>query len=197
MLFIFDMGGVVTSTFLMSTMYDILNISEKEFKKIYKGEKEEDNIYNACQRGDITVKEFWTEYNSRIKGTNLPEVKNDLFRLCFNPVLNVKTAKLIEKLKKRNRVVCGTNTLESHWENHMERGDYALFHKTYPSNKMGVIKPNPEFFKIILKAEGFKPEEAFFVDDRIENVEAAKSVGINAVQFTSADDLAKLWKKYI
>ncbi|MCQ2590645.1 MAG: HAD-IA family hydrolase [Treponema sp.] len=194
MLFIFDMGGVVTTTFKVSSMYEQLKMTEAEFKQVYKSNGY--NLYDAVQKGEISVKEFWTEFNSRIKDTDFPAAKYDLFRLCFNPVLNEKTVKLINKLKKKNRVVCGTNTLESHWENHMERGDYALFHKTYPSNKMGVIKPDPEFFRVILKAEGCEPENAFFTDDRMENVEAARSVGINAVQFTSAEELTALWKKY-
>lgn len=195
MLFIFDMGGVVTSTFKLNSMYEILKMDEKQFKEFYKINGT--NYFDELQKGNICVKEFWKLFNEQIKGKDYPQVKNDLFRLCFNPVLNNETVKLIEKLKKRNRVICGTNTLESHWENHMERGDYSFFHKTYPSNKMGVIKPDEEFFRVILRSEGFKPEESFFTDDKIENVEAAKRVGINAVLFTDAKALYKEWKKYI
>lgn len=195
MLFIFDMGGVVTTTFKMNSMYEQLKMNEDQFKKFYKVNGV--NQYNLLQKGQITVSQFWEIFNEQIKHTEYPQVKIDLFRMCFNPILNKETVTLINKLKKRNRVVCGTNTLDSHWENHMERGDYSLFEKTYPSNKMGVIKPDPEFFQVILQAEGYKAEDTFFTDDRIENVEAAKSIGINAVQFTTAKQLYKLWKKYI
>ena len=47
-----------------------------------------------------------------------------------------------------------------------------------------------------MEAEGYTPEQTFFVDDKIENIKAASSIGINAVQFTSAKELKKLWKKY-
>lgn len=195
MLFIFDMGGVVTSTFKMNSMYEILKMDENQFKEFYK--KSGVNTYNQLQKGEITVAQFWENFNKQIQFTSFPQVKQDLFRLCFNPQINPITVKLINKLKKNNRVVCGTNTLESHWENHMERGDYSYFHKTYPSNKMGVIKPDVDFFNTILKAEGYLPHEAFFTDDRIENVEAAKKAGLNAVLFTDAKQLYKHWKKYI
>lgn len=195
MLFIFDMGGVVTSTFNMTSMYDFLGMSEQQFKCFYK--ENNYNLYDAVSKGEICVKEFWQEFNKRIEGKGFPKVKYDLFRLCFNPVTNEKTVSLINALKKNNRVVCGTNTLQSHWENHLERGDYAFFHKTYASNKIGVIKPDTEFFDLILKAEGFSAKETFFTDDRIENIEAAKSVGINATLFTSAENLYKEWEKYI
>ena len=78
----------------------------------------------------------------------------------------------------------------------MERGDYAFFNQTYASNKIGCAKPDPHFFELILEAEGYSAEEAFFTDDKIENVEAAKSIGINAVQFTSATELKNLWAQY-
>ena len=78
----------------------------------------------------------------------------------------------------------------------MERGDYAFFNQTYASNKIGCAKPNPHFFELILEAEGYSANEAFFTDDRMENVKAAGSVGINAVQFTSAEGLKNLWGQY-
>ena len=193
MLFIFDMGGVVTTTFQMDELYRRLNMNSKEFMSVCKEEK---NIWSELEKGRISVCDFWKEFNERTKGRNIPPVKNDLFRLYFHPELNVETVRIIQSLKKKHRVVCGTNTIQSHWENHLELGDYAFFHQTYASNKIGEEKPDVNFFKVILEAEGYKAEDAFFTDDRIENVEAAKSVGINAVQFTSASKLKKEWKKF-
>lgn len=199
MLFIFDMGGVVTSTFMMDSLYKEIGISKKDFFDICESNtnKNGENIWDLLQKGKITTQEFWEDFNAFSKRFNAKTVKNDLFRLYFHPVLNKKTVKLIYELKKHNRVVCGTNTIQSHWENHLERGDYSYFHQTYASNKIGEIKPNPDFWKLIMNAEDFSPEKTFFTDDRIENVEAAKKIGINAELFTSAKSLRKIWKKYI
>lgn len=194
MLFIFDMGGVVTSTFSMDSMYKSLKMDSKEFMAICKNGSS--NIFSDYTKGKIDAPQFWVSFNERIKDRDIDPVTHDLFRLYFHPVLNEGTVKIINKLKKKHRVVCGTNTIQSHWENHMERGDYAFFHQTYASNKIGEEKPDENFFKVILEAEGVLPENAFFTDDRIENVEAAKKVGINAVLFESAEKLNKEWKKY-
>ena len=197
MLFIFDMGGVVTNTFEMDSLYSSLGIHKTEFFELCRSENKEEDIWHLLQTGKISVNEFWTMFNQKTNGTKIPQVKSDLFRLYFHPILNTEIAKLISDLRIKNRVICGTNTIQSHWENHLERGDYALFDQTYASNKIGLAKPDPEFFKTILTAEGGHAENTFFVDDRIENVEAAKSIGINAVQFTTAKALIKAWKKYI
>ena len=219
MLFIFDMGGVVTNTFQMDSIYKKLNMTKDDFFGICK--QNDKDIWEYLQTGEITVKEFWKEFNQRISYLqraaldglvkigdtivlnsdnnfdNIPDVKTDLFRLYFHPTTNNKTVEIINNLKKNNRVVCGTNTIDSHWENHMERGDYAHFHQTYASNKISAAKPNPEFFKIIMEAEGVTdPSTVFFTDDKLENVKAAQSVGINAIQFTTAEELEAAWKKY-
>ena len=219
MLFIFDMGGVVTNTFHMDTIFKKLNISKEDFMGICKN-KDQD-IWVDLQIGKISTEEFWNEFSKRIsfiqrasidgllklgddltfctKNTfsDVPDIKSDLFRLYFHPSLNEKTVAIIKKLEKKHRVVCGTNTIQSHWETHMERGDYSVFQQTYASNKIGVMKPNTDFFKTIMEAEEVtNPSTVFFTDDRKDNVEAARSLGINAVRFTTAEDLEFQWEKY-
>lgn len=190
MLFIFDMGGVVTTTFPLSVLTSRLGLSVEQFHKIC---SEKGDIWTKLEKGFIDTKDFWQSFNNCSK---LPAVKNDLFRLYFHPQLQEKTAELIKALKKNHRVVCGTNTIQSHWENHMERGDYSFFDQTYASNKIGEAKPDPHFFEVIMEAEGYKAEETFFVDDKIENCNAAKGLGISAVQFESSEQLWNEWKKY-
>ena len=197
MLFIFDMGGVVTTTFFhsgKSRFFEKLGVTDKEFNEL--AAKAD---LHALDIGEITVKQFWNNYNDIIarERPELPHAQNDYFRLYFHPIRNQGTVDLILALRKNHRVVCGTNTIDSHWENHMERGDYSFFDQIYASNKIGLAKPDAAFFETIMQVEGYKPEETFFTDDRLDNVEAARALGINAVQFTTAEDLRKAWEKYI
>ena len=195
MLFIFDMGGVVTSNFgAENKMYPYLGLERSKFFDICQKEKAADgsdyDIDYLLGTGKISTQEFWNEFNRRVKvlGLNVPEVKNDLWRLYFHPQLKMETVELIKELRAKNhRVVCGTNTFQSHWENHMERGDYAIFDQTYASNKIGLLKPDPKFWETIMMAEGYEPSQTYFTDDRLDNVEAAASLGIHAVQFTTAE----------
>ena len=198
MLFIFDMGGVVTNTFKMDSIYKKLNISKDDFSEICK--LKELNIWHQLETGIISVNQFWEEYNKRIseneKYIKAAKAENDLFRLFFHPSKNLETIELIQNLKKKHRVICGTNTIQSHWENHMERGDYSFFNQTYASNKIGFAKPDPHFFEVILEAEESSAQNAFFTDDKIENVKAAALLGIHAELFTSAAELSKKWLSY-
>ena len=196
MLFIFDMGGVVTTNFTLSgktEFFEKLGLTDQLFNEI----SEKAGFHELCI-GQINPKEFWNNYNSIIAAEypQLPKVENDLFRLYFHPELNEGTVSLIKELRKKHRVVCGTNTIDSHWENHLERGDYSNFNQTYASQKIGCAKPDPHFWELILEAEGTAPEDAFFTDDTPANVAAAASLGIHAELFTTAAELTKKWKKY-
>ena len=186
MLFIFDMGGVVTNTAgddIFEGIAKRLGISKEKFFEL-SGKGTPESLFKKMDKGIIGAKEFWAEISKKLG----KEITTDWFRLLFHPVLNEETARLVGELKKQgHRLVCGTNTIESHYDNHLSRGDYALFDMTYASIHMGVSKPDTEFWKLILEAEGYRPEEAFFTDDRQENVDAAASLGINSYRFDSAE----------
>lgn len=53
------------------------------------------------------------------------------------------------------------------------------------SCELGVVKPNPEIYRVCLKALGCEPSRALFFDDRPRNVEGAVRVGIEAHVFIS------------
>lgn len=57
------------------------------------------------------------------------------------------------------------------------------------SSKIGYFKPNADFFEYSLSKLGISPEVAIFVDDKPENVETARSLGMIGIQFTSVDQL--------
>ncbi len=61
------------------------------------------------------------------------------------------------------------------------------------SAEEGVAKPDPRIYQIALRRLGVRPEEMVFVDDMPENVRAAQTLGIKAVQFTdTARTLARV-----
>ena len=190
MLYIFDMGGVVTTTCaIVPRLEKILGLKDGEFLKICgpEGHPGGVDLLSMCSDGLVGAKDFWRLFGER-SGI---AVKTDWWHYLFHPVLNEGTVSIIRRLKKSgHRVVCGTNTMESHYLNHLERGDYSHFDQTYASCLMGVSKPSPEFWKLILFAEEEKPENTVFIDDREDNCRGAASLGIRAIHFEGAESLA-------
>ena len=189
-LYIFDMGGVVTNdAYLRSRICSVLGLSEEEYLRYCgKGGRKEDDLLALAGDGLLDAKGFWKIFSER-SGI---QVRTDWLHWIFHPTVNEDIRVLIAKLRSQgNRVVCGTNTIESHYRNHIEHGDYALFDQTYASCLMGVSKPDPDFWRIILTAEDVEAKDAVFIDDRQENVDAAAGLGIRAIRFRSAQELEK------
>jgi putative hydrolase of the HAD superfamily len=179
-LYIFDMGGVVSHNCdVVPDILRYLDITEEEFLTFA-----EDNL-GKFFNGRVSTGEFWARFSNRYGR----EVKEELFGKFFHPSIDPEIIALIRQLKERSRVVCGTNTFDPHYDVHSRRGDYAIFDAVFASNKIGLSKPDPEFYKYILKYEGVDPEDSFFVDDTEVNVLSAERMGINAHLFKDCKSL--------
>ncbi|MCR5793290.1 MAG: HAD family phosphatase [Lachnospiraceae bacterium] len=53
------------------------------------------------------------------------------------------------------------------------------------SYKYRMVKPEPEFYQLLIDTYGINPKEAVFVDDRPVNLEGAKKFGIKTILFQS------------
>lgn len=75
-------------------------------------------------------------------------------------------------------------------------GQYKLFDEKLFSCQEGIAKPDPEIYRRALNRLNLQPQEAVFIDDRQENIDAAKALGIHGVLFQSPQqvkhDLAML-----
>ncbi len=57
------------------------------------------------------------------------------------------------------------------------------------SGEERLIKPDPKIFDVTLSRFNLTPEETLFIDDRLENVQAAEAKGLIGHQFTDAQSL--------
>jgi putative hydrolase of the HAD superfamily len=57
------------------------------------------------------------------------------------------------------------------------------------SCQLGVIKPNPAIYRHTLAELGVQPEETLFIDDKRPNVEAARALGIQTIEFSTVEQL--------
>ena len=69
------------------------------------------------------------------------------------------------------------------------------FEEVVLSGKEKMIKPNPEIYRIVLERAGLSAEECLFIDDSLNNVNAAKELGIEVIHFKHPDALASTLKE--
>jgi epoxide hydrolase-like predicted phosphatase len=74
---------------------------------------------------------------------------------------------------------------------------FNMFDVTIFSADVGIAKPDPEIYHLVLEGLGVEARSAVFVDDFIENVEGARAVGMHAIHFRNSrqvqDELKELF----
>lgn len=182
-LYIFDMGGVVTNS-VGCEEAEILSSSYFDQAVLY---STADKDLDALVVGAIES----TEFLRRFAATTGREIEDDLLTRCFRPEPDRAVMGLIASLRKRARVVVGTNTIAPHYDIHLVNGDYNDFDAVYASHLIGLAKPDSAFYLRIVEQENHRPEETVFIDDREINVEAAREIGMHAIVFKNTDQLMR------
>ena len=91
---------------------------------------------------------------------------------------------LLQDLKDRGfRLFVLSNTCV-HWRSFWEKiPGHELFEDVLISAEVGLVKPQPEIFRLACERFGISAEESVFIDDTPANAEAAYYVGMRAVVF--------------
>lgn len=71
-----------------------------------------------------------------------------------------------------------------------------LFDKLFLSNIMHLAKPSRSSYEFVVHHLKVKPHEALMVDDRMENIKAAKRVGLQGLVFKNTAQFKKELKRY-
>lgn len=106
----------------------------------------------------------------------------------------------VQKLRKKYPVYILSNICELHHE-HIEN-TFSISNwadEVFVSYKERLIKPDVRIFKNVLKRINYEPYETVFIDDREENVIAARELGMHTILFKTPEqfkkDLLKILKK--
>jgi len=120
-------------------------------------------------------------------------VDYDQFRVIWSSIFTdiLIPESMLQGLKRRYRLVLVSNTNALHFE--MIRETYAHLLRHFDdlvlSYEVRAVKPQPEIFQAAVEVAGCSPAECFYTDDIAAYIEAARRMGIDAVQFESRAQL--------
>lgn len=100
---------------------------------------------------------------------------------------------LLERIREKHRVAFLSNSNEIHAEV-IPRQFAGIFRKDdifVFSHRHKCAKPDSELFRRALEAIDAQPHEVVFIDDLLENVLAARALGMRALQFHDARTLER------
>jgi HAD superfamily hydrolase (TIGR01509 family) len=149
--------------------------------------------------GAIPEEQHW---EALCTGLNLPLETLPDFQTAFwgGDRLDQNLVELIRSLRPRYR----TALLSNAWSNlRLWLNRYwpvlDVFDEVVISAEVGLAKPDPRIYQLVVDRLGVASAEAVFLDDFLQNVEAARKAGLHAIQFMSSEqaraDLEKLLQR--
>lgn len=141
---------------------------------------QETETVRLYERGEIGTKEFYEQIVSEF-ALNVSAARFiKEFRIL--PKGFYKGADIILKqLSKKYMTAVLSNTNEVHWNKLCDVDSVQkYFKRCYPSHLIHKIKPDTDAYAYVIKQLRVQPSSVAFFDDREENIEAAKKIGIDA-----------------
>lgn len=198
---IFDLGGVILNIDFMKTMEAFRKLGISNIDEIYTG-YHQSNFFDSYDKGKISDREFIDTLKK-----HLPRPVSDVQVIeAWNAMIidfPTDRIELLKRLKKYYRVflLSNTNSLHFPFYNKQLRDVYGikdlsvLFEKTYYSFRLGMRKPDPDFFNLVITENKLNTEETFFIDDALQNVETAEKLEIKTMLYNPADSLGEAIRK--
>lgn len=182
---IFDLGNVV-----FNVDFDLIYKHWSEHSgipyEIIKKYFEADKYFDKFERGDLIEEEYRRITNENL-GMNLSEKDFDegLTALYLDETHDINS--LLKELKKNYRIIALSNTNIIHKRVWREKYKNTMdqFEKIFSSHEINTRKPEIEPYLIALDYLKMKPEEVIFLDDKPENIEPAKTLGMKTITVKS------------
>jgi epoxide hydrolase-like predicted phosphatase len=181
---VFDFGGVMTGMprreLVVDFIRDSFGLSAEEWWDAAELRDE------ALDRG-LTDEQFWVEYAQQ-RGVQLPENWVADFRNTLLQAIGVSDSMyaLVEELKEQGVRVGMLSNIDTRLAGMVRNlGLYEPFDPCLLSCEIGVNKPDPRAYQILLETLELEGNLVVFVDDKPENVTAAQTLGIDALLFES------------
>lgn len=146
-------------------------------------------VWQDTLLGRRTLEEFWHAIGPELELHTDEEIDAFRNRYRADEEINPDVLKLIKKLHSHYKLAVLSNSPPglSQWLAEWKILDF--FHLVFCSGDEGLVKPDPKPFELSLKRLGVRPAEAVFIDDTMENVEAARKLGLHGILFTTAEAL--------
>lgn len=194
---IFDLGGV---------LLDIdFKLSEKAFTEL--GVINFSDFFNQFHSNDLfrrleTGMEDDLFYDDLRTATGL-SLTNVQIKDAWNALLldfRSESVAVLPQLKDKYELYLLSNTNEIHLQEFQRRYEAwrpgqvfdDLFDAAYYSHRIGHRKPNASAFEYVLQKHGLIAAETIFIDDSINNIEAAQQLGLQTVHLKAGMKVEEL-----
>ncbi len=181
---IFDFGGVILDIDPQLTINELVKLGYHSKEKL----NSKDfylNVIRKFERGIYTPEIFRDKLRDYLQLELTDQQVDDAWNALLFDIPRERI-EVIEKVKKNYPIFLLSNSNEIHYDLYVRdlqlRFGYRefdeLFNKSYFSFDLHMCKPDPDVYSFVIYQEHLNPAHTLFVDDREENLEGARKVGL-------------------
>lgn len=187
---IFDIGNVLVD-FCWEPFFKSFGFSDEIVSRLANATVKSPD-WAELDRGVLTEEEV---INRFVK--NAPELEEEIRQIMdnVNGILNLReyAVSWIQELKEKGYQVLVLSNLYNKVER--ECPEDMVFLKEVDGGILSyqekLIKPMPAIYWTLLKRYELVPEECIFIDDSVENIKAAKKMGIHGIVFETREQVVE------
>ncbi|MDD5566564.1 MAG: HAD family phosphatase [Candidatus Omnitrophica bacterium] len=188
---LFDLGNVLVNFDHRIAVNKLSPLSGKSPDEIYSLFFDSELI-QLFEEGKISPEDFFIQVTQAL-GISMPFARflpiwNNIF---FQTAENRLVYSLVRTLRAKYRVGLISNINPLHFEFLRQTTPiFDAFDFLVTSYAVGAVKPKPRIYQAALEAAGARAQESFYVDDRIELIHAARTLGMRAYVYKGFAQLA-------
>lgn len=184
---IFDLGNVIINIDPPRSVKAFAELVPEQAEAI-QNQLLKTDFFNKFETGEIDNEAF----RKGIREIYQNDLSDAQIDDCWNTLLlDIPQARvdLLQELKKNFRIFLLSNTNDIHAravEATLAQLPNAplmtdIFEKVYYSQNMGLRKPDPQIYRQVLGENNLQAEETLFLDDNLDNVKSAQTLGIHII----------------
>ena len=139
-------------------------------------------LHRKFMCGLLDMRQFLNAVNQAAQ----TKVSFDIFKSHWQNILHIKTGAInfLEEASKLTSIYLVSDTDPIHAHHQFEHFGLQYYIKgTILSFNEGVLKPNRIMFEQACQKANRKPQSCLFIDDSIENVTQAESIGMHVIHY--------------
>ena len=194
---VFDLGNVLIDLDYPRIIREFRKVAQRNQNNIEKLVVNA-KVLRAFETGQISPDRFRVEVNKLLA----VRLKEDEFDEIWNSVLKSVTKERLNKVLEigktyKTYILSNTNIIHelAFEEMVMEATEMPSIRDfvdgVYFSHEIGMRKPDADCYHFVIDELDMYPSRMLFLDDRLDNVEAARNVGMKAVQIFQPDKQIK------
>lgn len=196
---IFDFGGVLIRIDYTATLKAFKELGIKDIESMYT-QAEQVELFNAFETGKISPQQFINTLLDHLPPGTSP---NKVVEAWNAMILDVpsETIDLLDSLSSKGyKLYLLSNTNSIHidlalrrWLMVSSNDFYSYFEHVYLSHEIQLRKPNREIFEFVCEEQKLNPNNTLFIDDSIQHIEGARSIGLQTHHLRSMKELQDIF----